>query len=194
VWFNAHSLVNCILTLELCERLVCKKPDEACKIIEQEKDDLRVALDNMREYVHHLRPAEIENEEFIPLVKKYLVRFGERTGLDTKLEVKNKDVDLPPSARLVLLRIMQEALTNAAKHSDATEIEVSLASTGNRGARCVICDNGHGFEADEVLNDPSSRQGFGLRTMMDRAASVGGDINIESEPDHGTKVSVSIPG
>jgi signal transduction histidine kinase len=189
-----HSLVNCILTLELCERLVCKKPDEACKIIEQEKDDLRAALENMREYVHHLRPAEIENEEFTSLFKKHLVRFRERTGLDIKIKVKNKDVDLPPSSRLVLLRIIQEALTNAAKHSDADQIEVSLEKAEKSGAKCVISDNGRGFDAEEVLEDLSSRQGFGLRTMKDRAASAGGSAEIASEPGKGTKVTVCIPG
>lgn len=189
-----HSLVNCILTLELCGRLVCKKPEEACKIIEEEKADLRAALDNMRDYVHHLRPAEIENEAFVPLVKRHLTRFAEKTGLKARLEMKSPSVDLPPSARLVLLRIVQEALTNSAKHSDASEIYVSLARTGDQGVHCVITDNGRGFDEHGILTDPGSRQGFGLRTMVDRAASVGGDAQIESAPGKGTRISVYIPG
>ena len=189
-----HSLVNCILTLELCERLICKKPDEACKIIEQEKTDLRSALDNMRDYVHHLRPAEIENEAFITLAKSYVDRFSERTGVTVDLQSKGQSIDIAPSSRLVLLRIIQEALTNAAKHSDATQISISFAPTADRGVHCVITDNGCGFDEDAILKDSSSRQGFGLRTMMDRASSVGGDAQIESEQGQGTKVSVYIPG
>jgi len=189
-----HSLVNCILTLELCERLVCSKPDEACKVIQQEKSDLRAALDDMRDYVHHLRPAEIENEAFVPLMQRYLTRFADRTGLEARLEAKGKAVDLAPASRLVLLRIMQEALTNAAKHSEATEIDVSLARTADNGAHCVIKDNGCGFDEQDIMNDPSSRQGFGLRAMRDRAIGVGGDVQIESAPDEGTTVSVYIPG
>jgi signal transduction histidine kinase len=189
-----HSLVNCILTLELCGRLVNKKPDEACRIIEQEKADLRAALDDMRDYVHHLRPAEIETESFVPLVKKYLTRFAERTGLEARLHSKCESLDLPPSARLVLLRVLQEALTNAAKHSEATEVDVALARTGDAGVHCVISDNGRGFDEREVLRDSASRQGFGLRTMKDRASSVGGDAQVESAPGEGTRVSVYIPG
>jgi len=189
-----HSLVNCILTLELCERLVRKKPDDACKIIEQEKADLRAALEEMRDYVRHLRPAEIENQPFVPLVKRYLDRFTERTGLETSFTHKGRPLDLPPSSRLVLLRILQEALTNAAKHSEASEIDVSLARTSDCGAHCVIADNGCGFDEQEVLSDPASRQGFGLRTMRDRATGVGGDVQIESAPGEGTRVSVYIPG
>ncbi len=189
-----HSLVNCMLTLELCERLVCDKPEEACKIIRQEKQDLRAALDDMRDYVHHLRPAELEKEPFVPLVKRYLARFTERTGLATEFEVRTEPGDLAPSNRLVLLRVIQEALTNAAKHSEATEIDVSLSRTGDGGAHCVIVDNGVGFDEAEVLKDPGSAQGFGLRTMKDRASSVGGDVQIESEPGEGTKISVYIPG
>lgn len=189
-----HSLVNCILTLELCERLVCKSPNEACKVIEQEKTDLRGALDDMRDFVHHLRPAEIESESFIPLVKRYLARFAERTGLNARLDLEGSEPDLPPASRLVFLRIMQEALTNAAKHSEASEVDVKIARTGDGGVHCIINDNGRGFDAHEVMNDASSRQGFGLRTMRDRAASVRGDVQVESEPGEGTRVSVYIPG
>lgn len=189
-----HSLVNCILTLELCGRLVCNKPDEACKIIDQEKNDLRSALDNMRDYVHHLRPAEIENEEFVTLVKRYADRFAERTGVTVNLQAKNSNIDIPPSNRLVLLRIVQEALTNAAKHSDATEINISLAPTGDHGVHCIITDNGCGFDDEAILKDSASRQGFGLRTMMDRASSAGGDVQIESEEGEGTRISVYMPG
>jgi len=189
-----HSLVNCILTLELCERLVCKEPEEARKVIEQEKTDLRTALEDMRDFVHHLRPADIENEQFEPLLKRYLARFSERSGLKVDLDMKSRSADLPPSSRLVLLRIIQEALTNAAKHSDASEIDVSVARTGDKGVHCIINDNGCGFDEDEVLNDAASRQGFGLRTMKDRASSTGGDLQVESTPGQGTRVSVYIPG
>lgn len=189
-----HSLVNCMLTLELCERLVCNKPEEACKIIRQEKEDLRATLDDMRDYVHHLRPAEVENESFVPLIKRHLARFTERTGLVTDLRTGPAAVDLPPASKLVLLRIIQEALTNAAKHSEATQIDVTLARTGDQGAHCVVTDNGCGFDEDSVLKDPGSAQGFGLRTMRDRAVSVGGDVQIESAPGDGTRVSVYIPG
>lgn len=189
-----HSLVNCILTLELCERLVTKDPAEAGKIIRQEKADLRSALDELRDYVHHLRPAELENEPFNALIRKYVVRFAERTGLATELTAKSEEMDLSPASRLVLLRILQESLTNAAKHSEATAIDINMSRTANSGIHCVICDNGRGFDADELLRDPSSRQGFGLRTMRDRASSVGGDVQVESNPGEGTRVSVYIPG
>ncbi len=184
-----HSLVNCILTLELCERLVCKAPEEARKVIEQEKTDLRAALDDMRDYVHHLRPADIENQPLDVLVKTYLAKFGERTGLTVRADVKTGHADLPPSSRLVLLRIIQEALTNVAKHSDATEVDVTITGTRGKGMHCLICDNGCGFDVDEVLGDSSSRQGFGLRTMIDRAESAGGKLEIESTPGEGTRIS-----
>lgn len=103
-------------------------------------------------------------------------------------------INLAPSLRLVLLRVIQEALTNSVKHSDASEVVVSLAKTGDGGVHCIISDNGCGFDEKEVLKDPSSSQGFGLRTMKDRAASVRGDVQIESAPGEGTKVSIYVPG
>ena len=127
-------------------------------------------------------------------MEKYVARFSERSGVEAKFDAADNDLDLPPASRLVLLRILQEALTNAAKHSEATEVDVSLARAAHGGAHCVIRDNGRGFDVDELLRDPSSRQGFGLRTMKERAASIGGDARIESEPGAGTQVSVFIPG
>ncbi|MCE5199351.1 MAG: sensor histidine kinase [Armatimonadota bacterium] len=189
-----HSLVNCILTLELSERLVSKDPEEARKIIQQELADLREALEDMRDYVHHLRPADIENESMVTLVQRYVARFADRTGLTVNMDVKDCCPNLPPSSRLVLLRIIQESLTNSVKHSEATEVNIYLAETSDGGAHCVIRDNGCGFDDEAVLKDPGSRQGFGLRTMIDRAAGVGGDVQIESVPDEGTTVTVTIPG
>ncbi|MCE5322564.1 sensor histidine kinase [bacterium] len=189
-----HSLVNCILTLELCERLVRKDPEEAGKIISQEKNDLRSALEEMRNYVHHLRPAEIENEPLSQLIRKYITRFADRTGLAANIKETGGSIDLAPSSRLVLLRIIQEALTNSVKHSDASRVDVSLARTGDGGVHCVISDDGCGFDEEAVLGDPASSQGFGLRTMKDRASSVHGDVQIESEPGEGTRISVYVPG
>lgn len=189
-----HSLVNCILTLELCERLVPKEPEEATKLVVREREDLRAALDDLRDYVHHMRPAELENEPFLPVVRKYVSRFSERTGLTAELDSKTEDLDLAPASRLVLLRILQESLTNAAKHSEASEVKINLTKTYCSGVHCLIKDNGRGFDVDELLSDPSSRQGFGLRTMKERASSVGGDVQWESAPDEGTTVSVYVPG
>lgn len=187
-----HSLVNCILTLELCEKLISKDPTEASKVIIQEKTDLRGALEDMRDFVHHLRPADIENEPFGTLIQHYLARFADRTGVAVHLDLNADHVDMAPSTRLVLLRIVQESLTNAAKHSDATEINVTITGTTDSHVTCVITDNGCGFDVDEVLGDSSSRQGFGLRTMIDRASGTGGQLHVESTPGEGTTIRLSI--
>lgn len=93
---------------------------------------------------------------------------------------------VPPRVRRELLSIAREALTNADRHADATQATVTLSYLDDAVA-VDVCDNGRGM-------DPTSANGgFGLRTMRERAATLGGTLTIESEPGHGTTVAVWVP-
>ena len=94
--------------------------------------------------------------------------------------------ELPGEASVELLRVLQEALANARRHSRATSVEVSLQSEGEAVLAGVV-DDGRGF-------DPSStRAGVGLSAMRERAEALGGDFEVESRPGEGTKVTVRVP-
>ena len=97
-----------------------------------------------------------------------------------------------PVVEVQLLRIIQEALTNAAKHSHATQISVLVEKA--RGQLSVIVeDNGVGFDADGVMRDSPTEKKLGLYGMHERASQLGGSLLIESEPGRGTAVYVRIP-
>jgi len=83
---------------------------------------------------------------------------------------------------------VQEALTNAVKHAQATVIEVVLTDTPQGGLVCTITDNGKGFDA------AASTAGFGLQAMRERAEALGGLFAIESAPGRGTKIMVTLAG
>ena len=86
-----------------------------------------------------------------------------------------------------LLRILQEALTNARRHADATRVRVRLQAT-ERGARLEVVDNGRGFDPELAA---SSR--YGLRGMCERAGIIGAELRIESAASDGTRVTVEVP-
>jgi signal transduction histidine kinase len=94
--------------------------------------------------------------------------------------------ELPGAADVELLRVLQEALVNARRHSDAQRVEVVLA-VGHREVRVEIADNGVGF-------DPASvREGVGLSGMRERASALEGRLEIGSTPGGGTSVGVEVP-
>ncbi len=94
--------------------------------------------------------------------------------------------ELPGTADVELLRVLQEALINARRHSDARRVEVIL-SADTREVRAEVTDEGHGFDPATV------REGVGLAGMRERAGALGGSLRIKSAPGGGTSVRVEIP-
>ena len=131
----------------------------------------------------------MKDQKFEDALHHYLVRWQEQSGMQASLEVA-ADMILPDPSELQLLRIIQEALTNARKHSGADEVRVVLQQEGDWIVGTVE-DTGSGF-------DPASRPRaefpqFGLGIMKERAESVGGTIDIDTEPGRGTRVNIRIP-
>jgi signal transduction histidine kinase len=111
-----------------------------------------------------------------------------RTGLDVQLEV-DEHVDVGPAARDALLRIVGEAITNAARHGNARQVRVELGN--GECVRLRIVDDGSGFDPDAVAaRRPGS---FGLTSMRERADALGGSLRIASRPGGGTEVEVRLP-
>jgi signal transduction histidine kinase len=108
-----------------------------------------------------------------------------RAGARVRLDLGN-GVEVPAPAREGLARIVREAVTNAVRHGGATEVTVSLAANDALSLRIV--DNGDGFEPAE-----HRRYGFGLESMRERAAALGGSLRLESRPGAGTRVEVLLP-
>ncbi len=109
--------------------------------------------------------------------------LGSRLGLAWDLELAD-DVEVPGEVTENLLRIVREAITNAASHGASEHVRVSLERA--QQLRLVIEDDGCGF-------DPGHERagGFGLQSMHERAASVGAELSVESAPEHGTRVAVA---
>ncbi|HLV81677.1 MAG TPA: sensor histidine kinase, partial [Chthonomonadaceae bacterium] len=184
-----HALVSSILRLELCARLLRCAPDEAETILQEEIPALRAAWNEGRDLAFHLRPweSEVAPEEDLPaILRRHLGRFAERTGLRINLQAQERDWRLSPPVMFGLMRIVQEALTNVARHAQATTIEVTLSATPQGGIVCAVCDDGKGFSAAE----PSS--GFGMRSMRERAEALGGAFSISSRAGC-TEIRVEIP-
>ncbi len=108
-----------------------------------------------------------------------------RPGLEAELHAEGDFSDLDDDAQLVLYRVAQEALTNAARHSEARRVEVGLRR-GADGVELEVADDGRGFAFEQ------SERGLGIGGMRERALLVGGELTIESRPGQGTTVRLHI--
>lgn len=97
--------------------------------------------------------------------------------------------DLPPALTTCLYRLLQETLSNIAKHAQATHVVVTMEGRDDE-VRLTVTDNGKGFD---VRGGKHGRKGLGLMSMQERVRPLGGTVSIDSKPQEGTTVSVSIP-
>jgi len=130
--------------------------------------------------------VELDDGGFIPAVSRLVERFRADHGLPVLLKGEIGEVLLPPSAQHLLLRIVQEALFNVAKHARASEAEVRLARNGEK-LELTIADNGVGFEPTQV---PTGH--LGLESIRARARLLGADLLFDTAPQHGTRVVVHL--
>ncbi len=135
-----------------------------------------------------LRPAILDDLGLIPAIEWEVSQFEERTKINSKLVVNMNNVELSKNISTVIFRILQESLTNVARHSKASRVTIDL-KVKNGDFLMEITDNGIGIPENK-LSDPHS---IGIIGMKERAFSCQGDLIIESKPKKGTKVILRIP-
>ena len=166
--------------------------DKAMTQLTQMADAARAAYADVREGILGLRVSPEGQRSFIETLTGYLEQWQGQSGVTVALTTTpaNVAIRLTPNAEVQLLRIIQEALTNVRKHAGATTAEVTLhVSDGWVEAR--IMDNGAGFAPDDLA--PRAAPRFGLSTMHERAESIGGSLEITSNPGDGTQIIARVP-
>jgi signal transduction histidine kinase len=152
----------------------------------EELEALRRATSGLRSAIYDLRHEKVQ--PFVKSVKSLVERNRQLTP-ERKIELMVEEgfpEELPAEVSVELLRVLQEALTNARRHSEASNVEVSLRTEGEALVAGVI-DDGRGFEPE------SAKAGVGLSAMRERVEGLGGKIEVRSPPGEGTKVTVRVP-
>ncbi len=150
---------------------------------------LNATIRDIRAYILDLRPRRFEGEDLIAGLKQLLAEFKANTLMAVEFTADpTADRQLVPDARMALFHIAQEALSNAARHSRASRVEVRLLD-GGADVVLSLKDNGRGFNPDRAAR----RVGHGLMNMRDRVSAIGGELTIESPDRQGTEVRVRVP-
>ena len=151
------------------------------------------SVEIVHRFARELRPMVLDDLGVVPALHSFMKGFTKRTGLHVQFTTftSGRIAELDSDTRTVLYRIAQEALTNVARHAQASRIEVSLRKLP-RGIGLTIKDNGKAFQVEQVLHAKVNKR-LGLLGMRERVEMVGGHLRIESAPGHGTAIRAEIP-
>jgi len=158
------------------------------RLVEVAKD----AHTDIRESILSLKTGSGPEWSFIPVLKEYMDRFQANCGICTELSLASgiDENTFDPAAGVQLLRAIQEALTNARKHSEANNLRVCMERNGGM-AQIAITDDGHGFDTSRLERMEDGH--FGLIFMRERMAQIGGSLKIESVTGGGTVLTLNAP-
>jgi NarL family two-component system sensor histidine kinase LiaS len=163
-----------------------KNDPEAAEIHIKEAEQLTLALrQELTNLIQQLRPAALEGKGLATALKDYCEEWSRQNAIKTDLRIRHqRQLDL--EIEQTRFRILQEALANIARHSNANQVDIELIYK-NEHVTCNIHDNGVGFDSE------ITGEGLGLRSMAERAVKIGGDLEITSEIGEGTSISIRIP-
>jgi PAS domain S-box-containing protein len=159
---------------------------------------LNILLDQMGKTLHQvaweLRPASINELGLMATLDNYVSDWSEQTGIEAEFYCKATNIDtLPNDARTTIYRVIQEALTNIAKHAGESKRVSVVISRAGPVLQLMIDDNGDGFDLNEKLATPSKYGSLGIPSMRERLSLIGGTLEIESGKGVGTTVYARIP-
>ena len=185
---DLHDEVNQSLAA-LLMRMQAVAEDAPPELREQLEEVRRLAnraMGELLDLARQLRPTALDDHGLVAALRTHVREQGHSGGAAVQFWADPTLVDLPADVQVVIYRVAQEALVNAARHSGASRIEVSLERQGADVA-LLVRDNGRGFPfADES-------KGLGLSGMRERALLVGGTLEVDSRPGKGTTVTLRVP-
>ncbi len=149
------------------------------------------SVDIVHQFARELRPAVLDDLGLIPALHSFMKNFTTRTGVRTHLIAFAGVEQLDTARRTILFRVAQEAMTNVARHAQASRMEVNIQKF-HSAARMDIKDNGKSFQVERILRSKGNKR-LGLLGMRERVEMVGGTFCVKSAPGEGTTVRVEIP-
>jgi two-component system sensor histidine kinase UhpB len=193
---TAQALTTLLVRLKILER--ARTATEMGRQIDELRELTAQTLEAVRKLAVELRPATLDDLGLLAALEAYAESYSSRIPVrvafraDGFAQTNNEREDgrLPPQVELVLYRVVQEALTNVAKHANADNVRVEL-HRGRDQVVAVVADDGQGFNVEEMMR--SRERGLGLFGMQERLALVGGQLVIDSAPGRGTRVEARVP-
>lgn len=180
--WELHDNIGQLLTLAKIQlQNVAENPENISEV----RDNLTNILNEVRSLSKVINPDFITNINLGDAVKLEIDRFNRLNYIKSKLVIVGEPFIIEPKSEIVIFRILQEFFSNTVKHSRATELNVDLEYDQNK-ITIEASDNGKGFDITKI-----TQNGIGLNTMKKRGLLINADINITSEINKGTKLTIT---
>jgi signal transduction histidine kinase len=161
-------------------------PIDENKMVEKISENARQALREMRLFLFELEPVDIERDGLVSTIQQRLASVEGRSGIQARM-IADSEILLSADIETEIYYIVEEALNNILKHAFAKSVIIKLKQR-KESLLLEIVDNGCGFDFDKVKFG-----GKGLGNIKERAKRIKGRLNIDSSPEHGTKITLVVP-
>jgi NarL family two-component system sensor histidine kinase LiaS len=166
--------------------LLRRDEDAAERRLNEIERMVRMAQKELASLIHALRPVALEGKDLASALQDFAQQWADQTWISAQVHVEGTET-LPHAVEEALFRITQEALSNVARHSNASAVQIQLHCK-QESVTLLIADNGQGFNVARAEG-----RGVGLLSMRERIQVLGGDIQVESAAGKGTEIYVHCP-
>jgi signal transduction histidine kinase len=172
-------------------RAVNGEPDTA--LLEQLTSTVETAIKDVKRIYSNLRPLILDDLGVLPAIRSLIRQFSEvHPQIQFNQTFNVEEAEIAEPLKIVIYRVCQEALNNISKHSDATEVELSLVKN-RKTVVLAVRDNGRGFDLKQLPSEKKSRPSLGLESMKERVELSGGSFTIVSNKKRGTTIKAVWP-
>jgi len=179
--------------LESIANKIDENPGEAATSLENAILHLAETIKDCKRISANLRPEIIDDRGLLPTINWHIRQFSQHySHIQIIRQIDVDEQEVPELLKIVIYRVIQEALNNAAMHSKADTIYVRLKKSGSY-FEAEVEDNGQGFDFKEVLNRGDRMSGFGLKSMRERVEIIGGLFSLHSLSGTGTCIRIAFP-
>jgi len=188
----SQSLFGITYSLDACIKLLPEQADAVQTELVNLLNLAQGARDEVRQSILDIWPSELTAQRFADDLHRFVTETCRMSQLEFSIDIRGDFSRVPPRARRSLYRIAQEAVTNIARHAAAHRAQVCLDIAEGR-AMLSVRDDGRGFDPATAMAREFNRERFGLLGVRDRAASLGGTLEVLSHPGAGATLLVNVP-
>jgi len=186
----AQSLANIVLRLEIAEKLLAVDHEKVKKELQELNNLVRDNLKDIRRIIFDLRPIHLDSLGIVETINNYIKNYEKTYGIECQLTIDGCEKPITAPIEVALFRLVQEGMTNVAKHADSLKCEIFLQFLDDWIIGQII-DYGKGFNTEEVLRNPGEH--FGLVGINERIEMYSGKFTIRSVYGEGTVFEFGLP-
>jgi two-component system sensor histidine kinase UhpB len=189
---TGQALSMLVIDLDRMDERISPRQKELKKQVSEARSLAANSLGELRRILSGLRPAILDDLGLVPAIRWFARDCLEKEGIHVVFKAPGAPLKLPSAVATTLFRVVQEAINNIVRHADAKSVTIVLQPNGET-VRLRVEDDGRGFNPGRASRDAVELQHLGLLGIRERAELLGGSVQIESAPESGTRVEVSIP-